>query len=239
MRFKLRDGIKYAMFDMDGTLLDTMMHWRTVGLEYMDERNIVRATPELFRQFAPAKYPGQYRMSYQNSEIDFKVIFEKMEKKYATLSPLTPGIDETLRDLRERGIRMSVVSATPKSAVEIALRKAGVREFFDIVLSTVTDENAAGRVDFDAIKDKPSFYADHVKLFSTDAAPSQLAVFEDNCNNLRAAKEAGCYTVGFCDYYQSGLGWDIPAWSDECVPPDYERQKKMLEEYISSYKFMK
>ena len=53
MIFKLREGIKYAMFDMDGTLLDTMMHWRSVGLEYMDERDILRATPELFRQFAP------------------------------------------------------------------------------------------------------------------------------------------------------------------------------------------
>ena len=58
MRFNLREGIKYAMFGMDGTLLDTIMHWRTVGLEYMDERDILRATPELFRQFAPAKYPG-------------------------------------------------------------------------------------------------------------------------------------------------------------------------------------
>ena len=237
MNFKLREGIKYAMFDMDGTLLDTMMHWRTVGLEYMDERGIMRATPQLFRQFAPAKYTGQYRMSYQNSEIDFGVIFEKMEKKYAALSPLTPGIDETLRELRKRGIRMSVVSATPKSAVEIALKTAGVYEFFDLILSTVTDENSAGKVDFDAIKDKPSFYSEHVKLFAPDALPSQLAVFEDNCNNLRAAKEAGCYTVGFCDYYQSGLGWDVPAWSDELVPPDYERQKAMLEAYIANYKF--
>lgn len=67
--------------------------------------------------------------------------------------------------------------------------------------------------------------------------PSQLAVFEDNCNNLRAAKEAGCYTVGFCDYYQSGLGWDVSEWSDELVPPDYERQKAMLEEYIANYEF--
>ena len=237
MKFKLRDGIKYAMFDMDGTLLDTMMHWRTVGIEYMDERDIMRATPELFRQFAPAKYSGQYRMSYQNSEIDFTVIFEKMEKKYASLSPLTPGMDEVLSDLRDRGIRMSVVSATPKNAVEIALKTAGVRDFFDIVLSTVSDENEAGKVDFDAIKDKPSFYFEHVKLFDPDADPSQLAVFEDNCNNLRAAKQAGCYTVGFCDYYQSGLGWDVPAWSDELVPPDYERQKAMLEAYISSYEF--
>ena len=237
MKFKLQEDIKYAMFDMDGTLLDTMMHWRTVGIEYMDERNILCATPELFRRYAPAKYTGQYRMSYQNSEIDFSIIFDKMEKKYASLSPLTPGIDETLLDLRDRGIKMSVVSATPKRAVEIALKKAGIYEFFDLILSTVTDENEAGKIDFDAIKDKPSFYCEHVKLFSPDAHPSQLAVFEDNCNNLRAAKVAGCYTVGFCDYYQSGLGWDIPAWSDELVPPDYDRQKAMLEEYIANYKF--
>ena len=237
MRFRLKDGIRFAMFDMDGTLLDTMMHWRTVGIEYMDERDIMRATPELFRQFAPAKYPGQYRMSYQNSEMDFGVVFDKMEKKYAAQSPLTPGMDEVLLDLRQRGIRMSVVSATPKRAVEIALKKAGVYEFFDLILSTVTDENAAGKVDFDAIKDKPSFYVEHAKLFAPDGLPSQLAVFEDNCNNLRAAKGAGCYTVGFCDYYQSGLGWDVPAWSDELVPPDYERQKAMLEEYIANYKF--
>ncbi len=239
MRFKLRDGIKYAMFDMDGTLLDTMMHWRVVGIEYMDERDILRATPDFLRRYAPAKYPGQYRMSYQNADVDFDVIFRKMEQKYASLSPLTPGIDETLADLCERGIRMSVVSATPKRAVEIALKKAGIYDYFELVLSTVTDENAAGRVDFDSIKDKSDFYASHVKEFSPDGLPCELAVFEDNFNNLRAAKAAGCYTVGFCDYFQSGLGWDIPAYSDELVPPDYERQMALLEEYIAGYDFKK
>ncbi len=239
MKFVLRENIKYAMFDMDGTLLDTMMHWRAVGLEYMDARDILRATPELFRQFAPAKYPGQYRMSYQNSEVDFGVIFDMMERKYAALSPLTPGIVETLEDLRSRGIRMSVVSATPLGAVEIALRKAGIYGYFDFVLSTVTDENAAGRVDFDSIKDKSDFYREHVRLFDPAGAPSSLAVFEDNCNNLRAARKAGCYTVGFCDYFQSGLGWDIPSVSDELVPPDYDRQIALLEEYIKSYPFKK
>ena len=143
MKFKLRDGIKYAMFDMDGTLLDTMMHWRTVGIEYMDERDIMRATPELFRQFAPAKYSGQYRMSYQNSEIDFSVIFEKMEKKYAALSPLTPGMDEALSDLRDRGISDCRVVGFDFLEKNVAALKEGIVQ---TIIAQHSDRQAASAV---------------------------------------------------------------------------------------------
>ena len=117
---------------------------------------------------------------------------------------LKPGVVEYLTLLKHQGARMCVVTATPRHLVEICLSRFDLLPYFDFLLTC--DEVGTG-------KDHPDVFFEAARRLN--AAPAQIAVFEDSLQAAQTAKKAGFYTVGIYD--QTGaVYWDaLSAIADE------------------------
>jgi len=111
-----------------------------------------------------------------------------MDAHYRNDIPLKPGVREYLQMLHNKGVRMCVASATAEHLMEACLTRLGVRDYFEFLLSCET---------VGAGKRSPLVYRESAKRLN--AAPKDVAVYEDALYALQTAKDAGYYVVGVYD----------------------------------------
>ena len=189
-----QQGMQGAIFDLDGTLLDSIPFCDEAG-EEIYQRYAFTPTAEELAAVVPmtiveaAKYFYR-RHTFPVSEEDF--IAQKLDafaRRYRERVPRKPGVLPYLQSLRQRGIPMCAATATDRSVILPALERLELLPFFDAVFTcTEVGENKSVSA----------------KVFLTAAefmglAPESLAVFEDSLFALRHAKSAGFYTVGVYD----------------------------------------
>ena len=200
---------KYAIFDMDGTLIDSMDFWKNLATEYLTVKGVTEIPGELLEQIKP--------MTMSESAALFKRTFgltgdpeaqmnAMMEDHYRNDIPLKPGVEEYLRKLHHRGVRMCVASATAEHLMERCLSRVGVRAYFEFLLSC--DTVGAG-------KRSPLVY--HEAARRLGAKPGEIAVYEDALYALQTAKKAGFHVVGVYDDSSAGNWQAIEQESDEIM----------------------
>ena len=177
--------IRAAIFDMDGTLLDSMYVWDTVGSEYLRSRGI---TPEddcderlrdMSLSQAAHYIINRYRLSESPEDI-IAGVNRQTEHFYRNDVKAKPGVQDFLVRLREENVKMCVATATVRYLAEAALQKAGIAEFFSALLTC--PEVGAG-------KDNPKIY--EAACAKLDIRKEEAIVFEDAPYAIQTAKGAG------------------------------------------------
>jgi HAD superfamily phosphoserine phosphatase-like hydrolase len=184
----------YAIFDMDGTLVDSMWCWNGVYIEFLTAHGAGAYAKELVENTA---YLTTYesavlfrdRLSLDISASDIAVALDgRMKELYQTEVCEKPGVRAWLEQLRNHGVRMCIVSSTPEPLIRVCLERLGLIDFFSFILSC--DTIGIG-------KDAPDAYLAAAKRMG--AKPSETAVYEDSPVALLTAKEAGFYAVAVYD----------------------------------------
>ena len=188
--------IKGAIFDLDGTILDSMFIWDTIGEDYLrslgkEPKENLRETFKTFTLEQAAKY---YRENYGvtlsvNEIVDG--VNEIVEQYYAETVKLKPHIEEFLEKLKAKGVKMCIATVTDKPLVEIALNRLGVRNYFSEVFTCASVGHN---------KEEPHIYREAQKHLSTEK--SETVVFEDVLHALKTAKTDGFVTVGIFDVHE-------------------------------------
>lgn len=203
---------KFAIFDMDGTLIDSMGYWQRLGREYLTGKGVTGDLTDVLERIKPmtmtesaALFSAEFGLAGTPAELAAEMN-GIMETHYRADILLKPGVAEYLAALRADGVRLCVASATAPDLVAACLERLGVLDHFEFLLSC--EEVGAG-------KDKPDVY-----LAAADrlgAQPGEAAVYEDALYAARTANEAGFYTVGVYD--PSGEAhWDeMTALADEII----------------------
>lgn len=187
-----------AIFDMDGTLLDSMPMWDNVGQNYLhslgvEPREDLREILRPLSLYQAAEYMREaYGLTLTSKQI-MAGINRRIEQRYFTELPLKPGVKKLLEGLRQRGVSMCIATATDRYLVEAALRRVGVLDYFDFVLT-------CGEVGFG--KDRPDIYKAALRRLGTDK--STTYVFEDALYAIETAKQADFPVVGVYDKSASG-----------------------------------
>lgn len=202
----------WVIFDMDGTLIDSMHYWRDIGREYLERKGVTGDHEELLERVQ--------RMSMLESATCFKEEFDlpgtprsieaEMEDMiaghYLTDIPLKPHAAEYLRMLREEDVWLCVATATPEPLARACLERLGVADCFAFILSC-DDVNAS--------KERPDIFLECAWRLA--AEPEDIAVFEDAYYAARTAKTAGFYVVGVYDPDSDRHWKDMQRICDETI----------------------
>lgn len=192
--------MKAIVFDMDGTLLDSMPAWNRVNEQIVEDFHI--PMDQLDYDLVITQGFGslvKILRKYYDLEVDVADLHrrsnELMEKWYGAHAVTRPGVVENLKALRKGGYPLAVATATEEGLARLALQTAGISDHFDLIYSSSTDEFP---------KNDRHYWETVAKRMDCD--PSQMILFDDALYALVTAGECGYFTVGLEDpSYQQDL----------------------------------
>lgn len=201
-RHLFNDKNKNIIFDMDGTLVDSMPFWKNSAKEYAQEKGVV--IPDNFDEVTGVMDLNEYA-EYVKNELGIDTNLEQitnaavkiMNKHYASDIPAKTGMVELIKREYEAGSNLVIFSASDKTSVEILLNRFGVRECFKDIYTVY---------DIGLNKSDKESYRKAAHLAGMDE--ENVWVYEDILRGVKAAKEAG---FNVCAVYDedSKKDWDI------------------------------
>lgn len=198
----------YAIFDMDGTLLDSMPYWKELGGNYLRQKGFTppedlgRILASLTMEEGALYFKQEFGIAGTAQEI-VADIYQLLRREYEEEIQAKPGVADYIRCLREHGVKMCIATATDTYMAEPALRRLGLWDSFDFVLDC--SESGSG-------KTNPVIYDQAAARLG--GSRENTLVFEDAYHAVHTAHEAGYCVVGVYDPSQSARESEIREMSD-------------------------
>ncbi|MBQ2391021.1 MAG: HAD family phosphatase [Clostridia bacterium] len=208
-------NIKFAIFDMDGTLTDSMGFWRVDIPHCIKEFGFEGTVPEMHAILRNTVYeiPGndeglQIKVSGEKLQAAYRRIVSTLNELYST-AKLKPGMKTLLEQLKANDVRMCIATATAREQVEICLKSAGISDYFEFLVCAGEYKNG---------KMTPEIFIDIMKRFG--ALTSETAVYEDSLYSIKTAKRIGLYVIGVEDRFAVKHRDEIIKLCDEYIAID-------------------
>ena len=204
------DHINAVIFDMDGTLVDSMWVWTAIDKEYIEKYKLVQ--PDKFHETMEG-------MSFTETAEYFLKTFPQLPHtldeikqewydmsfdKYTHEIHLKDGVVPFLNYLKDNNIKIGIATSNNRDLVEASLTSMGVRDFFDAISTSC--EVKAG-------KPSPDVYLNAADLLHVD--PATCLAFEDVPMGIMAGKNAGMKVCAV----------------DDCFSRSQEPKKRELADY--------
>ena len=201
--------LQSAIFDMDGTLLDSMPTWRELGPTFLKEAGIP-TTPEqekLLRTLSDHQVIPYLRekcgLPWSEQEVVDQIV-KRMEDFYSTEVRPKPGVEKFLSILKMEGVWMYVATATHRRLTEKALKTAGIDHYFRGI---VTSADAGSHK-----SESAEIYDMAMRRMQSNK--QDTVVFEDVLYAIRTAKAAGFRVAGVYDSMSEADQPEIQRLSD-------------------------
>ena len=202
--------MKYFLFDFDGTLVDSMPYFANYMVNVLIEGGI-EPPNDIVKKITPlgiegsAKYYVSLGLNATVEEIANN-INTVAKSAYEDEIPLKEGVLDFLKRIKEQGISMSILTASPHRFLTPCLKRNGVYELFERIWSCE---------DFNTTKDDPEIYKQVAKELGCNT--EDIIFFDDNIIALQTAKKAGCKTVGVFDETSEDMIEEIKQETDEYI----------------------
>ncbi len=197
--FPGKKEIDAVIFDLDGTLLDSLGAWEHSGSNFVRSQGFEPPADLDDKLVAMSLTDGanfikkQYHLSYSPEEILYLTLLPIKNHYYTDIDPM-PGIPETLARLHAQGVKMAVATASDRELAERALARLGLEKYFDFIITC--DEVGAG-------KSSPKIYEEALRRLGTQKARTLVA--EDALHALQTAHNAGFPTAGIEEAHSSAV----------------------------------
>ncbi len=184
-----------CIFDLDGTLLDTMKLWSKVGHDYIvsmgknPHDDLDKKLREMSMQQASAYFIEDYGIVKSPEEIA-QGINDIMEDNYKYRAFPKEGVLDFLEEMMKKGVKMCIASATDTYLIEYALKANNMEKYFGKIFSCI---------DVGSGKDKPHIYNEALKFLGTDKETTY--VFEDALYAVNTLKDNDFNVVGIADKF--------------------------------------
>ena len=198
-----------AIFDMDGTLLNTMPYWRYTALEYVLHhqwrlhQDLIAKMPSTSARRLLPEYAKR-----EGATLDRDAMVRELEgymnRHYLYDAHLKePAVTEFLEMLKSHGVRMCVATGSPREYARNGLERLGILQYFEFV----TDN-----VEFGITKDRPGYF--DAVLQKLGVAPARCWVFEDALYSMKSARQSGLRVCAIEDESQADEREAILAFAD-------------------------
>ena len=212
---KIFKDINAVIFDLDGTLVDSMWMWEIIDIEYLNRFGLD------FPRDLQEKVEG---MSFSETAIYFKKRFDLPDSldqiksdwnkmawdKYLNEVPLKEGVKDLLDYLKEKNIPMGIATSNSRELVDVVIDKLDIKDYFASIRTCC--EVAKG-------KPSPDIYLQVAKDLKVVA--EECLVFEDVIQGIMAGKNAN---MRVCAVY------------DKSSDKDKEEKIKLADYYVHSLK---
>lgn len=205
------NNIKSIIFDMDGTLLDSLSVWADsdkefiTNLGYSYDHSHSLAMKTMHFDSACEYLIKAFGLSMSPQEAG-RQILQLVEEKYLHEINLKDGVLDFIKKAYASGIKMCVATSNKKSLAEDALKSHGITEYIEFVLTS--DEVSCG-------KESPLIFEKAAEMLGTVSA--ETAVFEDSIHAVCSAKKAGFYVIGVYDPLSEDEFKEIEKNADETI----------------------
>ena len=185
---------KVHIFDLDGTLIDSMTQFPKANLRVLAEEGI---TPpeDVVNIITPLGYRGAAEYFINTLGVKASCPEEIMKRvesylidDYTNKIPLKSFVREYVEKLKKKGCKLYVLTASPHACTDPCLKRNGIYELFDTVWSSD---------DFGITKANPQIYRDAADRIGCER--SDIMFYDDNFTALETAKKAGLATTGVYD----------------------------------------
>lgn len=183
-----------AIFDVDGTLFDSMHIWRQLGKRYLQQIGI-----EAEDGLADKLYPMSLEESstylkqrYNIADRVEKIVSDTVsmiEESYKREVSLKAGVYDYLEELRRREIPMIIATSGNRDILIKALDRLHIKDFFQDIITCS---------DLQVSKREATIYLLAAERICSK--PEQTVVFEDVLHGIMSANSAGFVTVGVEDF---------------------------------------
>lgn len=188
--------IKGVIFDIDGTLLDSMPLWNNLGERYLQKLGFTEEETEGLSQRI-STMPFAEGIHYIKKEYSLDMAEERIREQlremiagaYCDEIVLKAGVKEYLQFLKERGIPCILATAGDASLATAALKRLKVWEEFQGLLLCE---------DFNTSKQEAKIYQLAMERLSL-SRPEEVLVCEDVFHAVKSAKQAGFQVCGILD----------------------------------------
>lgn len=216
--------IKGAIFDVDGTLLDSMEIWEDAGARYLRR---VGVEPEV--NLSEILYPmtmaegaeyvkERYYLAFALDEI-IQGVLDTVRDFYFYEAPLKLGAKELLSWMKEKNIPVAAATASDREHIKAAFERLGIDGYFRRIFTC--SEVGAG-------KKNPLIYEKAAAYLG--ANPGEILVFEDALYALATAKNAGFCTVGVYDRFSEDEQEELSRRADIYLRnlTDWKRKERII-----------
>ena len=195
-------NIKAAIFDMDGTLVDSLMLWDIIwsdfGKKYLNDSSFKPSTEDdkkmrtMTLADAMELVHKKYGLGNSSSEL-LDYVNGILIDFYAEKVELKSGVKEFLEYCKAKGVKMCIASATVTELIELAVKHCGLEDMFSEIFSC----GSIGKG-----KEEPDIFLMAQEFMGERS--EQTWVFEDSLTAIETASKIGMPTVGVYDRFSYG-----------------------------------
>lgn len=194
-------GKEAVIFDLDGTLIDSMWVWHEIDIKYLgglgyDMPDDLHANIEGKSFYETAVYFKERFNIPDSIEAIMQVWSDMAFQTYVEEVDMKPGALSFVKRLRKAGFKTAIATSNSTRLVEQVLKAHDVLEDFDAIVTA--DEVQNGKPD-------PEIYLTAASRIQV--SPEKCLVFEDVCNGILAGKRAGMEVCAVRDSF-TDYQWD-------------------------------
>lgn len=218
---------KGAIFDLDGTLLDSMNVWRQIDEDFLRKRGFevpqdyMAAITPLGAKAAAAYTIKRFKLNERPEDI-MQEWMSMAQDAYATQVVLKPYVMEYLEQLKRLDIRIAAATSSERELMLPALKRTGILPYFDEIVTVSEVSRGKG---FPDIYEKAAL--------QIGEKSQTCVVYEDIIEGVRGANEGGFLSVGVYDPESQSSKEDILRESDVYIHGFDE----LMEQHRESYDF--
>jgi len=205
------DHIKAVIFDLDGTLVDSMWIWEQIDIDYLGKRGI-ELPDDLQKEIEGMSFTETAGYFKERFKLDDSIEVIKAEwtqmadEFYLNKIPLKSGVQGLLQHLKDKGIKMGIGTSNARDLTEMVLQTHQITDYFETI-RTSCEVNKG--------KPQPDIFLKVAEDLGVE--PHKCLVFEDTYAGVLAAKRAGMKVFAVADEFSYPYKNEICTLADRYI----------------------